>query len=58
MELEHFEGFMNQRIQNLCMIPNVLFGVAAGEIDGVSSVFKFGRNESIGTTEEVVWPGS
>ena len=33
------------------------YSLAFGEITGVSSVYKFGRNTSVGTSEEVIWDG-
>lgn len=50
-------NFLNDRIKNIANTPNAGIVISSGEMTGVSSLFKFGRNPSVGTTEEVLWDG-
>lgn len=44
-------------LNSLTIVKPYNYSISFGEVDHASSVYKFGRNVSVGTTEEVIWDG-
>jgi len=53
-----FINWHNENIRDLANVPGFQLAAAAGEIEGVTTNFKFGRVTSTGTVEEVIWDGA